>query len=47
MGTIRTMGTTGTLGSLGTMENGKTFNKNFDESREMSTGIVGAIGPIT
>ena len=47
MGTVRTMGTTGTLGSMGTMENGKTFNKNFNESREMSTGIVEPIGPIT
>ena len=28
------------------MENGKNFYKNFDESRAISTGTIGAIGTI-
>ena len=32
------------MGNIGTMENGKNFYKNFDESREISIGTIGTIG---
>ena len=36
MGTIGTLVTIRTLGTMGTKENGKNFNKNFDDSRKIS-----------
>ena len=37
------MGAVGTIGTIGTgaMENGKNFNKNFDESKEILIGTIG------
>ena len=40
------IGAMGTKRTLGAMENGKNFYKNFDESRAISTGTIGAIGTI-
>ena len=38
MGTIGTLRTDETIGTMG---NGENFYKNFDKSREMSTGTIG------
>ena len=38
MVTIGTLITIRTLGTMGTKENGKNFNKNFDDSRKISVG---------
>jgi len=41
VGTMRTLGDIGavrTLGTIGTMENGRNFYQNFNESREISIG---------
>ena len=37
---IGAIATLGTEGIIGTMENGKSFYKNFDESREMFIGTI-------